>query len=77
MIDALTARIRAHRANIDRYQRLLATQLTAIERAYVHKRINEERAELERLEGQADAFDLAPPSRTSRRIGTSGEACSA
>ena len=74
MTDALTAHIRAHRANIDRYQRLLATKLTAIERAYILKRINEERTELERLEAQADARDHAPPSRTSRRIGTSGEA---
>ena len=43
------ASIRARQQNINRYCRLLATQLTGDERQYIHRRIAEERAELERL----------------------------
>lgn len=43
-----TAKIRTHRRNIGRYCRLLATELTELERCYLHKRIAEEQAELER-----------------------------
>jgi hypothetical protein len=49
MIDLRTAKILGHRRNIERYCRLLATQLTDLERQYLHKRIAEEHAELERL----------------------------
>jgi hypothetical protein len=49
MTDYLAAKIRTHRRNIQRYGRLLATHLTELERQYVHKRIAEEMAELERL----------------------------
>jgi hypothetical protein len=48
MHDMRTAKIRAHRRNIQRYSRLLATELTELERNYLHKRIAEEQAELER-----------------------------
>lgn len=47
--DARNALIRAHQNNINRYCRLLATHLTDHEREYVHRRIAEERFELERL----------------------------
>jgi hypothetical protein len=50
MIDLNTARVRGHRRNIERYCRLLATELTDLERQYLHKRIGEEQAQLERLE---------------------------
>jgi hypothetical protein len=50
MIDFHTARVWRHRQNIERYCRLLATELTDLERQYLHKRIAEEHAELERLE---------------------------
>ena len=50
MIDFNTARVRSHRRNIERYCRLLATELTDLERQYLHKRIAEEYAQLERLE---------------------------
>ena len=36
--------------NIERYCRLLATELTDLERQYLHKRIAEQYAQLERLE---------------------------
>jgi hypothetical protein len=44
------AQVRRHRQNIARYGRLLATELTDLERQYLHKRIAEEHAQLERLE---------------------------
>jgi hypothetical protein len=47
--DTQNALIRAHQNNINRYARLLATHLTDHERTYVHRRMAEERLELERL----------------------------
>jgi hypothetical protein len=62
MTDFLTAKIKACRGNIDRYSRILATKLTSLERAYIHERIGEQRAELRRLEAEADApLDQAVP----------------
>jgi 5-bromo-4-chloroindolyl phosphate hydrolysis protein len=49
MID-FNAQVRRHRQNIQRYCRLLATELTDLERQYLHKRIAEEHAQLQRLE---------------------------
>jgi hypothetical protein len=51
MIDFGTAKFLSHRRNIQRCVTLLATELTEVERQYLHKRIAEERAELERLQG--------------------------
>jgi len=51
MIDFETAKILSHWRNIQRCVMLLATKLTEPERQYLHKRIAEERAELERLRG--------------------------
>ena len=48
-IDYATARMQSHRRNIRRYSRLLSTPLTDLERQYLHRRIAEEQAELERL----------------------------
>jgi len=56
MKDVIAARIRAHEGNLQRYCRLLATELTDTEREFIHNRIAEERAELERL--AAGATDL-------------------
>jgi hypothetical protein len=42
-------RLRAHRKNIRRYRRLLATHLTNFERAYIERRLNEEQTSLETL----------------------------
>jgi hypothetical protein len=50
MIDFRTAKILGHRRNIQRYARLLAGELTELERQYLHKRIAEEQAELEQLQ---------------------------
>lgn len=43
------ARLRAHRNNIQRYRRLLATRLSDLERAYIVKRLREEKAASEAL----------------------------
>jgi len=53
-------RIKAHKANIDRYCRLLATHLTELEREYLHNRIMEEHAVLARLEAEFQSAS-APP----------------
>jgi predicted DNA-binding helix-hairpin-helix protein len=50
MIDFKTAQVRRHQQNIKRYCRLLATELTDLERQYLHKRIAEEYTQLKRLE---------------------------
>jgi hypothetical protein len=49
MEDIDSTRFKAHRANLDRYSRLLTTQLTDIERNYVHQRIAEEHRAIEAL----------------------------
>ena len=73
-VDYLDAKIQSHRANLQRYARLLATPLTELEREYLRKRIAEERAEVANLEllresksvkskreAAAIAPDLLPP----------------
>jgi len=47
--DAIAAKRNAHCANLARYTRLLATELTDLERDYIHRRIREERLALEAL----------------------------
>lgn len=42
MTDFRTAKILGHQRNIKRYARLLATELTELERQYLHKRIAEQ-----------------------------------
>jgi hypothetical protein len=49
MIDEKMALLRAHRNNIHRYRRLLATKLSELERAYILKRLREEEAASEAL----------------------------
>ena len=49
MIDVNLERLRAHRANVHRYRRLLATRLADLERAYIERRLSEEQAAVEAL----------------------------
>ncbi len=49
MSDVNYQRLRTHRANIGRYQKLLATRLTDLERAYIERRLSEEQASVETL----------------------------
>ena len=58
MIDFNKAQVRGHRRNVERYCRLLATDLTDLERQYLHKRIAEDHAQLERSE-KREAKQLA------------------
>jgi hypothetical protein len=59
-INYRAAKMRTHRLNIQRYGRLLATELTDLERQYLHRRIAEEQAELERLAREGDPSSQAP-----------------
>lgn len=47
--DVRNALIYAHQKNINRYSGLLAMDLTEQEREYIHRRISEQRLEIERL----------------------------
>ena len=47
MADSKDALIQAHRNNIGRYQRLLKTRLTSVERHYIEGRLSEERSALQ------------------------------
>ena len=58
MIDENLARLRAHRNNVHRYRRLLATQLSDLERAYIERRLSEERASIEALSQVTCPFSL-------------------
>ena len=59
-IDENLARLRAHRNNIHRYRRLLATRLSELERAYVLKRLQDEEAASQAL--MQTTFPLSLPS---------------
>ena len=50
MMDVNNARIVAARKNLMRYRRILSTPLTDTERAYVRRRMAEERSLLDQLE---------------------------
>ncbi len=64
MTDLRSAKILTHQRNIQRYARLLATELTDLERQYLHKRIAEEQAELERWAFQSPEFHREGPDPT-------------
>ena len=49
MIDETLLRLRAHRANIERYRRLLQTELTVLERGFIEARVAEEETAANRL----------------------------
>jgi len=64
-------RLRAHRNNAHRYQRLLATRLSDLERAYIERRLSEEQASVEALLRElfpdrlaVRMADVTPPGRT-------------
>jgi hypothetical protein len=56
MIDENLTRLRVHRQNIERYRRLLETNLTVLEREFIERRITEEASALDRL--ASDTFPL-------------------
>jgi hypothetical protein len=62
--------IKAHRNNLERYCRLLATNLTDLERDYIHRRIAETQQELDRLnvtQIEENLYDAAAHPRIGRR----------
>jgi hypothetical protein len=69
MIDLHAAQVQGHRRNIERYCRLLATELTDLEREYLHKRIAEEHAQLERLEKRQRKPEAVPADAPEQRTG--------
>ena len=74
-MDMRVKKILGHQRDIQRYCRLLATDLTDLERQYLHKRIAEEHAALDRLSMQMNQppynpaigpNPLPPPASTPR-----------
>ena len=75
MLDVNLERLRAHQKNIGRYRRLLATQLSDLERSYLQRRLSEEQtfvkallqdalpdrfsARLPRIAGRTTTLDMA------------------
>lgn len=49
MTDEKLARLRAHESNINRYNRLLKTNLSDIERRFLEQRLGEEMSAIENL----------------------------
>ncbi|MBR0718675.1 hypothetical protein [Bradyrhizobium liaoningense] len=72
MIEENLARLRAHRNNIRRYERLLTTQLSDLERAFIAKRLEEEQAEAEALVKTTFPFSSAGAWATSKRSSVEG-----
>lgn len=62
MNDLDTILITAHRGNIRRYQRLLRTHLTELERSFVLRRLGEEKSALTNLLRKRAAWDAEPRS---------------
>ena len=49
-MDTRNTRLRAHQKNIDRYEGLLKTKLTEVERQFLEKRLSEERLAIAMLQ---------------------------
>jgi hypothetical protein len=60
MIEVEAALKRAHRNNIRRYNKLLATHLTDVERDYIESRLSEERTLLRALQSGASRMGGYP-----------------
>jgi hypothetical protein len=75
--DEITVRLQAHRQNIVRYRSLLKIKLTAIERAFIDRRITEEEAEVRRLGARArnEQADEATTGRIPRDAETTADDC--
>jgi hypothetical protein len=66
-MDERIARLHTHQKNIDRYRRLLETELTEFERQYLEKRLSEEQSATKTLFGSIDSpFD--PSARATTNI---------
>ncbi len=68
-MEERTVRLRTHRKNIDRYQRLLRTRLSDDEKHYLEKRLSEERFAVETLQFMScRAGSDVPRGETAERI---------
>jgi hypothetical protein len=56
MIDENWNHLRARRNNVQRYRRLLQTELTDLERRYIDRRLNEEKSAMESLTSSPQQF---------------------
>ena len=75
MFEENLARIRAHRNNIHRYRRLLRTELTALERDFIDRRVADEQVALDAL--VAETFPVTfPVVKDSSSTSSSGGAAS-
>jgi hypothetical protein len=72
MIDENLARLRAHRNNVHRYLRLLSTQLSDLERAYIERRLDEERASIEAVSQETFPFSLPVARRATAETSPEG-----
>ena len=63
MTEVTLERLRAHRNNIHRYERLLATNLSDLERDFIRRRLGEERARVEAL------LQVSLPHRLCAKVG--------
>ncbi len=73
MLDERFARLRTHRNNIARYQGLLKTKLTDLERQFIERRLSEEQSEFELL--SASTFPVAfKDQQRDRNLGPGGAA---
>ena len=68
MIDENLARLRAHRINVLRYRKRLATRLSNLERAYIERRLQEERASMDALSQETFPFSLPAVQRAAADI---------
>lgn len=71
MTDINSALVAAHRANIGRYRRLLQTELTDLERAFIQRRLAEEHRALEELQSERRAGQSAASPPALRPTGNS------
>lgn len=60
-IDENLARLRAHRNNVHRYRRLLGTQLSDLERHFLHKQLSEEQNAFDALSATTFPLSLVGP----------------
>ena len=56
IIEEKFARLRTHSNNINRYHWLLKTELSALERQFIERRLNEEKSAMESLTSSPQQF---------------------
>jgi hypothetical protein len=74
MFEENLARIRAHRNNIHRYRRLLRTELTALERDFIDRRMADEQVALDALVAETFPVTFHLPKESSSASSSMGAA---